>query len=134
MDQVFVVKNESKFLPAAEKYFEPMVARFAGNPMDKLPLDDLLSQSPESNLLLPGALKGLLGEGSSGILEQAGQFKPEAIKQQMEQIIGKPPPDQAQKTDDQQYTSSYQKALDILDVDTTNQMNVQDLLKRLKKK
>lgn len=66
-DIIFAQSERSLFINLSERYAEPVVGRFMANPMDKTPLDELLSSAPGGNLILPDMMKGLL-DGTAGAI------------------------------------------------------------------
>ena len=88
MNALFEQQHLSRFLPLSEKYAEPVVAKFMKNPMDKLPLDELLSKGAGENLILPGMMEGLLGDDLRALTGPGGMDIPDIgeIQEQFQQL------------------------------------------------
>lgn len=141
---VFARSERSIFIPIAERYFEPVIARFTPDPSEQLPLDQLLSRDT-GGLILPDAFKGLLDEDVKAILEQAQSLQsttdlPQDLPANIRNIL---PDNPLQEGGDSLQTeqllkgqSTYRQVLELLDVDTTTapRESAMELLKRLKKK
>ena len=90
MNSLFEQSHRSRFLPLSEKYAQPIVAKFMPNPIDNMPLDELLSKSASENLILPGMMEGLLGDDLGALPNLGGLGMPDisSIKKQFQDIIG----------------------------------------------
>ena len=90
MNSIFEQSHRSRFLPLTEKYVQPIVANFMPNPMDNMPLDELLSKGAGENLILPGMMEELLGDDLGALSGSGGLDIPDigSIQKQFQDAIG----------------------------------------------
>ncbi len=90
MNSIFEQSHRSRFLPMSEKYVQPIVAKFIPNPMDNMPLGELLSKGAGENLILPGMMEGLLGDDLGSLSGSGGLDMSDigSIQEQFQNIIG----------------------------------------------
>lgn len=132
---IFAQSQRSLFLNLAERFAEPVANKFMSNPMDKIPLGELISSAGGENLILPDMMKGLLGgntgviPGTEGIDLPAG----DDLRNFMQQV--NPVANSAENTlSTDQALNPYEQVLKNLQADssTGDKKSATDLLKLIK--